>query len=71
MVSTIAEADAAAKRSGDPGSASEQAAPGHGGTVRRYVFDALSPDQVTGLRDIGRQISDQVERDRTGTSSAG
>jgi DNA-binding MarR family transcriptional regulator len=45
----------------------ERAAPGHVETVRRYVFDALSPDQVTGLRDIGRQIADQVDGGRAGT----
>ncbi|WP_308257617.1 MarR family winged helix-turn-helix transcriptional regulator [Pseudonocardia lacus] len=45
----------------------ERAAPGHIETVRRYVFDALSPDQVTGLRDIGRQIADQVDGGRAGT----
>ncbi|MET8004579.1 MarR family winged helix-turn-helix transcriptional regulator [Nonomuraea glycinis] len=48
-----------------------QAAPGHVETVRRYVFDALGADQVTGLRDIGRQIAAQVGRDRTGSPSAG
>ncbi|WP_229795235.1 MarR family winged helix-turn-helix transcriptional regulator [Saccharothrix coeruleofusca] len=45
----------------------ERAAPGHVETVRRYVFDALSPDQVTALRDIGRQIADQVDDGRTGS----
>jgi DNA-binding MarR family transcriptional regulator len=39
----------------------EQAAPGHVETVRRYVFDALTADQVTGLRDIGRQVAAQVD----------
>lgn len=43
----------------------EKAAPGHVATVRRYVFDALSPDQVTALRDIGRQIANQVEAKHT------
>jgi DNA-binding MarR family transcriptional regulator len=39
----------------------ERAAPGHVETVRRYVFDALRPEQVTQLRDIGRQVADRVE----------
>lgn len=39
----------------------EQAAPGHVQTVRRYVFDALGADQVTELRDIGRQVAAQVD----------
>jgi DNA-binding MarR family transcriptional regulator len=47
----------------------ENAAPGHVAAVRRYVFDALRPDQVTGLRDIGRQIASQVEGERTGAPS--
>lgn len=45
----------------------ERAAPGHVETVRRCVFDALRPDQVTGLRDIGRQIADQVDGGPTGS----
>jgi DNA-binding MarR family transcriptional regulator len=39
----------------------EQAAPGHVEAVRRYVFDALSPGQVTEMRDIGRRIAGQVD----------
>ncbi len=39
----------------------EQAAPGHVAAVRRSVFDALRPEQVTALRDIGRQVADQVD----------
>ena len=39
----------------------EQAAPGHVDAVRRYVIDALRPDQVAGLRDIGRAIARQVD----------
>ena len=39
----------------------ERAAPGHVEAVRRYVFDALNPDEVTRLRDIGRRIAEQVE----------
>ncbi|WP_432830053.1 MarR family winged helix-turn-helix transcriptional regulator [Dactylosporangium sp. CA-092794] len=49
----------------------EQAAPGHVAAVRRYVFDALTPEQVTGLRDIGRQIASQVEGEHPGTPSLG
>jgi DNA-binding MarR family transcriptional regulator len=41
-----------------------QAAPGHVETVRRHVFDALGPDQVAQLRDIGRQIADRVDPQR-------
>jgi DNA-binding MarR family transcriptional regulator len=44
----------------------EKAAPGHVAAVRRYVFDALSPDQVTELRDIGRQIANQVDGEHGG-----
>ncbi|MET1073350.1 MAG: MarR family transcriptional regulator [Umezawaea sp.] len=43
----------------------EQAAPGHVEAVRRFVFDALRPEQVTGLRDIGRQVAEQVDPRRT------
>jgi DNA-binding MarR family transcriptional regulator len=39
----------------------EQAAPGHVEAVRRSVFDALRPEQVTALRDIGRQVAAQVD----------
>jgi len=39
----------------------ERAAPGHVAAVRAYVFDALRPEQVTQLRDIGRRISGRVE----------
>jgi DNA-binding MarR family transcriptional regulator len=38
-----------------------KAAPGHVEAVRQYVFDALGPGQVAQLRDIGRQIADQVD----------
>jgi DNA-binding MarR family transcriptional regulator len=38
-----------------------QAAPGHVEAVRRYVFDALDPGQVSALRDIGRQIAERAE----------
>ncbi|MFI6426263.1 MarR family winged helix-turn-helix transcriptional regulator [Promicromonospora sp. NPDC050880] len=43
----------------------EQAAPGHVENVRRCVFDALGADQVTQLRDIGRQVAAQVEPGRS------
>ncbi|CAM3513600.1 MarR family transcriptional regulator [Kibdelosporangium persicum] len=49
----------------------KKAAPGHVAAVRRYVFDALRPDQVTELRDIGRQIAGQVEGEHTGMRSTG
>ncbi len=39
----------------------EQAAPGHVEAVRQYVFDALRPDQVAELRDIGRRVAGQVD----------
>jgi DNA-binding MarR family transcriptional regulator len=39
----------------------QQAAPGHVATVRRYVFDALRPEQVTELRDIGRQVAERAD----------
>ncbi len=42
----------------------EQAAPGHVEAVRRYVFDAIRPDQVAELADIGRQIAEQVDPQR-------
>jgi DNA-binding MarR family transcriptional regulator len=43
----------------------EQAAPGHVEAVRRSVFDALRADQVSGLRDIGRQVAEQVDPHHT------
>jgi DNA-binding MarR family transcriptional regulator len=43
----------------------EQAAPGHVEAVRRFVFDTLNPEQVSELRDIGRQIADQVDPQHT------
>jgi len=42
-----------------------RAAPGHVEAVQRYVFDALRPDQVTALRDIGTQIAEQVKPRQT------
>jgi DNA-binding MarR family transcriptional regulator len=41
----------------------ERAAPGHVEAVRRFVFDALRPDQVSELRDLGRQMAGRVEPD--------
>jgi DNA-binding MarR family transcriptional regulator len=38
-----------------------KAAPGHVEAVRQHVFDALDPAQVGALRDIGRQVRNQVE----------
>jgi DNA-binding MarR family transcriptional regulator len=43
----------------------EQAAPGHVEAVRQYVFDALHPEQVAELRDIGRQVVGQVDPHHT------
>jgi DNA-binding MarR family transcriptional regulator len=39
----------------------EAAAPRHVESVRRYVFDALGPDQVDALRTISRTVADRVE----------
>ena len=43
----------------------ERAAPGHVEAVRRYVFDALGPEQVTALRDIGRRVAGTVDPGHT------
>ena len=43
----------------------ERAAPGHVEAVRRYVFDALSPQQVTELCAIGRQVAERVDPQHT------
>ena len=43
----------------------EQAAPGHVAAVRRYVLDVLSPEQVSQLRDIGRQVAENVDPQHT------
>ena len=37
-------------------------APGHVAAVRSLVFDALTPDQMRGLRDAGDRILAKVER---------
>ncbi|MGW4946670.1 MarR family winged helix-turn-helix transcriptional regulator [Actinoplanes sp. NPDC004185] len=47
-----------------------EAAPGHVEAVRRYVFDALRPEQVAELRDIGRQVARQVAPDHRWPPSA-
>jgi DNA-binding MarR family transcriptional regulator len=47
-----------------------EAAPGHVAAVRRYVFDALRPEQVAELRDIGRQVARQVAPDHGWPPSA-
>jgi len=39
----------------------EQAAPGHVEAVQATVFDALTPGQVTQLRDVGRRIAERVD----------
>ncbi|QKV73633.1 MarR family transcriptional regulator [Amycolatopsis sp. Hca4] len=49
----------------------EKAAPGHVAAVRRYVFDALRPGQVTELSAIGRQIAVQVEGENLGPPFSG
>ena len=40
------------------------AAPGHVATVRKYVIDALSPEQLQQLRVIGDQILEKVDPDK-------
>ncbi|WP_230862528.1 MarR family winged helix-turn-helix transcriptional regulator [Amycolatopsis camponoti] len=49
----------------------EQAAPGHVAAVRQYVFDALRPEQVTALYDIGSQIATRVEGEHAGSPFTG
>ncbi|PRY12075.1 MarR family winged helix-turn-helix transcriptional regulator [Kineococcus rhizosphaerae] len=41
------------------------AAPGHVGAVRRAVFDALTPEQVRALREIGDSVLRSAEAERT------
>ncbi|MER5178508.1 MarR family transcriptional regulator [Streptomyces sp. NPDC002896] len=43
----------------------DQAAPGHVEAVRRAVFDALTPEQVRQLAEIGETISDALHRVET------
>ncbi|GAA0296309.1 MarR family winged helix-turn-helix transcriptional regulator [Kineococcus aurantiacus] len=40
------------------------AAPGHVGAVRRVVFDALTPEQVRQLGEIGERLLRSVEAER-------
>ncbi|GAA1613845.1 hypothetical protein GCM10009789_80010 [Kribbella sancticallisti] len=40
------------------------AAPGHVATVREYVIDALTPEQLRQLKIIGDQIHDKVDPGR-------
>jgi DNA-binding MarR family transcriptional regulator len=40
------------------------AAPGHVATVRKYVIDALSPEQLRQLKVIGDQILEKVDPDK-------
>jgi DNA-binding MarR family transcriptional regulator len=44
----------------DGRAAVEAAAPRHVEAVRRYVFDLLSPEQVTALGDIARAVQERV-----------
>ena len=46
----------------------ERAAPGHVEAVRRAVFDALTPDQVRQLTEIGEAISEALQREDTAES---
>ena len=39
----------------------KQAAPGHVAAVRRFVIDALTPEQITQLHAIGAAILDKVD----------
>jgi DNA-binding MarR family transcriptional regulator len=41
-----------------------EAAPGHVATVRKYVIDALSPEQLEQLKVIGDQILEKVDPDK-------
>ena len=41
------------------------AAPGHVATVRRLVFDALTPEQTRQLHDIGGRVLAEVEAERS------
>ncbi len=42
--------------------------PGHVATVRRYVLDALTPDQLTQLSTITDALLDTIDPDRTMTA---
>jgi DNA-binding MarR family transcriptional regulator len=41
------------------------AAPGHVATVREYVVDALTPDQIAQLRTIADQILTKIDPDKS------
>jgi DNA-binding MarR family transcriptional regulator len=41
------------------------AAPGHVATVREYVVDALTPDQIAQLKTIADQILTKIDPDKT------
>ncbi|SER50499.1 DNA-binding transcriptional regulator, MarR family [Streptomyces sp. yr375] len=50
----------------------EKVAPGHVEAVRRAVFDALTPEQVHQLAEIGEAISDALHRaENVGSDPAG
>ena len=54
------------RRSPTPaGRSSKRPRPGTSQAVRRYVFDALRQHQVAELRDIGREIAEQVDPQHT------
>jgi DNA-binding MarR family transcriptional regulator len=45
----------------------QAAAPGHVTTVRETVIDALSPEQITQLRDISEALLTRLDPDRVNT----
>jgi DNA-binding MarR family transcriptional regulator len=45
-------------------------APGHVGAVRTFVVDAVAPEQLGQLRDIGAAVLTRVDRDTGGFSPA-
>ena len=47
----------------------ERAAPGHVEAVRRAVFDALTPEQVRQLAEIGEAITSALLRDDASTAA--
>lgn len=49
----------------------EAAAPGHVATVRRLMFDGLTPDQVEALTVIADTVLDRIERDVAGEFESG
>ncbi|MFI5100700.1 MAG: MarR family transcriptional regulator, partial [Actinomycetes bacterium] len=46
-----------------------EAAPGHVKTVRQYVVDALTPEQLAQLAGIADAILDRVDPEGTATGS--